>query len=114
MKDFEKAKVYWAKTVQISPHNVFSLAALAQLALQNLDYPAATDYLLRASEAAPSAWRQDKRLAVTYLNQQQYEEAQKHAPRSLDPGKDRAAPAQFVLANVLLHSHNSPDALEAL
>src|SRR5260370_34930357 len=112
MKDFEKAKVYWAKTVQISPHNVFSLAALAQLALQNLDYPAATDYLLRASEAAPSAWRYHEPLAETNLNQQQYEEAQKHAPRALALGKDRAAGAQFVLPKVCLHGNTPPAAFE--
>jgi len=114
MKDFEKAKVYWEKTVQISPHHVFSLAALAQLALQNLDYPAATEYLLRASEAAPSAWRYHERLAETYLNQQQYEEAQKHARRALELGKERAAGAQFVLAKVFLHGNNSQDAMKAL
>ena len=114
MKDFEKAKVYWEKTVQISPRHVFSLAALAQLALQNLNYPAATEYLLRASEAAPSAWRYHERLAETYLNQQQYEEALKHAQRALELGKDRAAGAQFVLAKVFLHSNNSQGAMKAL
>jgi tetratricopeptide (TPR) repeat protein len=114
MKDFAKAKIYWENTVQISPRHVFSLAALAQLALQNLDYPAATEYLLRASEAAPSAWRYHERLAETYLNQQQYEEAQKHAHRALELGKERAAGAQFILAKVFLHSNNSQDALKAL
>src|SRR5260370_38123115 len=109
MKDFEKAKVYWAKTVQISPHNVFSLAALAQLALQNLDYPAATDYLLRASEAAPSAWRYHERLAETYLNQQQYEEAQKNPRRALELGRDRHAGAQFVLAKSVFAGNISRD-----
>src|SRR5258708_19213724 len=106
MKDFEKAKVYWEKTVQISPHHVFSLAALAQLALQNLDYPAATDYLLRASEAAPSAWRYHERLAETYLNQQQYEEAQKHPRPALELGNNRAAATQFLLSKLSLHTTN--------
>ncbi len=114
VKDFAKAKVYWEKAVQISPRHVFSLAALAQLALQNSDYPAATDYLLRASEAAPSAWRYHERLADIYLDQRQYEEAQKHAQRALELGKERAAGAQFVLAQIFLHRNNSQAATKAL
>ena len=51
VQDFAKAKIYWAKAVQLSPHHEFALAGLAQLAWQNSDYPEATGYLLRASEA---------------------------------------------------------------
>ena len=114
VKDFAKAKVYWEKTVQIAPRHVFSLSALAQLALQKLDYATATGYLVRASEAAPSAWRYHERLAETYLEQKQYEEAQKHARRALELGKERAAGAHFVLAQAFLHSNNSQGAEKAL
>ncbi len=114
IKDFAKAKAYWEKAAQISPRHVFSLAALAQLALQNSDYPAATGYLLRASEAAPSAWRYHERIAEIYFNQRQYEEAQKQAQRALELGKERAAGAQFVLAQTLLHSNDSHAAMKAL
>lgn len=102
VNDFANAKVYWEKTVQISPRHVFSLAALAQLALQSSDYPTATGYLLRASEAAPSAWRYHAQLSEAYLNQQQKEQAQKHAERALELGKERAAGAHYVLARVFL------------
>ena len=114
VKDFAKAKVYWEKVVQISPRHVFSLAALAQLALQNTDYPTATGYLLRASEAAPSAWRYHERLAETYLNQREYEEAHKHAQRALELGKERAAGTQFVLAETFLHRNDPQAAIKAL
>ena len=114
VKDFAKAKLYWEKAVQISPRHVFSLAALAQIALQNSDYPAATDYLLRASEAAPSQWRYHERLAETYLNQRQYEEAQKHAQRALELGKERAAETQFVLAQAFLQRNDPQAAMKAL
>jgi tetratricopeptide (TPR) repeat protein len=113
VKDFPNAKVYWEKTVQMSPDHVFSLAALAQLALQSSDYPTATGYLLRASEAAPSAWRYHEQLSEAYLNQQQYEEAQKHARRALELGKERAAGAHFVLAGILLRE-NPEGALKQL
>ena len=114
LKDFAKAKVYWEKAVQISPRHVFSLAALAQLASQNSDYPTAAGYLLRASEAAPSTWRYHERLAEIFLNQGLYEEAQKHAQRALELGKERAAEAHFVLAQIFLHSDQSQAAMKAL
>src|SRR4029077_3344040 len=114
LKDFAQAKAYWEKAVQISPRHVFSLAALAQVASQNSDYPAATDYLLRASEAAPSAWRYHERLADVYFNQRQYEEAQRQALRALELGKERAAGAQFVLAQAFLHNNDSHAAMKAL
>lgn len=114
VKDFAKAKAYWEKAVQISPRHVFSLAALAHLASQNLDYPAATDYLLRASEAAPSAWRYHERLAEIYLSQKQYEDAQKQAQRALELGKERAAGVQFVVAQTFLHNNDPQAATKAL
>jgi len=114
VKDFAKAKAYWEKAVQISPRHVFALAALAQLALQNADYPAATVYLLRASEAAPSVWRYHERLAEAYLNQGQYGEAQRQAQRALELGKERAVEAQFVLAQTFLHTNDPQAGMKAL
>jgi tetratricopeptide (TPR) repeat protein len=114
VKDYANAKAYWEKTVQMSPRHVFSLAALAQIASQNSDYATATNYLLRASEAAPATWRYHERLAEAYLNQRQYDEAQKHANRALQMGKERATVAQFVLAQAKLQSNDSQGALKAL
>src|ERR1700686_4164835 len=113
-KDFAKAKVSWEKAVQIAPGHAFSLDALAQLALQNSDYVAATDYLFRDSEAAPSSWRYHERLAEAYLNQKEYEPARKHAQRALEMGKERAAGVQFVLAQISLQRKDSQAALKAL
>jgi tetratricopeptide (TPR) repeat protein len=114
VKDFAKAQVSWEKAVQLAPRHAFSLAALAQLALQNSNYPAAIDYLLRASDAAPSSWRYHERLAETYLSQKQYEEAQKHARRALELGKEHASEAQFVLAQMFLQTNNPQAAVNAL
>ena len=114
LKDYQNAKLYWEKAVQISPRHVFSLAALAQLALQRLDYPAATDYLLRASDAAPSVWRYHEQLSETYLSQEKFDEAQKRAERALELGKERAALAHFVLARIFMERHNPETALKQL
>lgn len=114
LKDYVKAKSYWEKTVQIAPTHVFSLAALAQLELQESNYTGAIGYLLRASEVAPSAWRYHQSLAEAYLRQNEYEQAQKQALRALELGKERAASAQFVLAQTFLHNNDPQAASNAL
>jgi tetratricopeptide (TPR) repeat protein len=114
MKDMGKAKEYWEKAVQIYPRHVFSLAALAQLALQDSNGPVAVDLLLRVTDLVPSSWRYQERLAEAYLLAGNYEEVQKHAERAIELGKERAAEAQFVLAQALLHTNDAQGALKAL
>lgn len=114
MKDMSKAKEYWEKAIQIYPRHVFSLAALAQLALQDSNGPAAVDLLLRVTDLVPSSWRYQERLAEAYLLAGNYEEVQKHAERAIELGKERAAEAQFILAQALLHTKDSQRALKAL
>lgn len=113
-KDLVNAKSYWEKAVQIYPRHGFSLAALAQLAVERGDLPAAIDYLGRAVEAAPSSWRFQERLAETYLLHQEYDQAQKHAERAIELGKDRASQAQFILAEVLIQRNDPQRASKAL
>src|SRR5260370_9957267 len=67
MKDLGKAKEYWEKATQIYPRHVFSLAALAQLALQNSNGPVAIDLLVPVTDLAPSSWRCQDPLAAAYL-----------------------------------------------
>jgi tetratricopeptide (TPR) repeat protein len=114
MRDLGKAKEYWEKAVQIYPHHVFSLAALAQLALQSSNGPVAVDLLVRVTDLAPSSWRYQERLAEAYLLKEDYDQVRKHAERAIELGKDRAAEAQFVLAQALLRTNNPQGALKAL
>ena len=112
--DFARAKLYWERTIQIAPGHAFSLDALAELALQKSDYRTAIDYLLRASEAVPSSWRYHERLAEAYLSQRDYQQAQRHAQRALEIGKERAAGVQFILAQCFLQRNDPEAALKAL
>jgi tetratricopeptide (TPR) repeat protein len=114
MRDIAKAKEYWEKAIQIYPRHVFSLAALAQLALQDSNGPAAVDLLLRVTDLVPSSWRYQERLAEAYLLAGTYEEVQKHAERAIELGKDRAVEAQFILAQALLRANDTQRALKAL
>src|ERR1700730_8750829 len=114
VKDTVKAKEYWEKAIQIYPQHVFSLAALAQLALQDSNGPAAVDLLLRVTDLVPSSWRYQERLAEAYLLSGDYAEVQKHAERAIELGKERAAEAQFILAQALLRTNDAQRALKAL
>ena len=114
IKDIGKAKEYWEKAIQIYPRHVFSLAALAQLALEEPNGPAAVDLLVRVTDLVPSSWRYQERLAEAYLLSGDYAEAQKHAERAIELGKERAAEAQFILAQALLRTNDAQGALKAL
>ncbi len=113
-KDMGKAKEYWEKAVQIYPRHVFSLAALAQLALEEPNGPVAVDLLTRVTDLVPSSWRYQERLAEAYLLGGDYAETQKHAERAIELGKERAAEAQFILAQALLRTNDRQRALKAL
>jgi Tfp pilus assembly protein PilF len=101
LKDWTTAKSYWGKAVQIYPSHASSLAALGQVALQDGDPPTAIRYLERAAETAPSSWHFQELLAEAYLEHQEYEQAQKHAERAIEMGKERASLARTVLAKAV-------------
>jgi tetratricopeptide (TPR) repeat protein len=113
-KDWTRAQGYWEKAIEFLPHHGFSLAALGQLSVQNGDFPKAIDYLTRAVEASPSSWRNEQQLAEAYLLHDEPGQAQKHAERAVELGKDRASPAQLVLAKVLLRQNQPQLAQKAL
>jgi tetratricopeptide (TPR) repeat protein len=113
-KQLVQAKAFWEKAIQIYPKHVFSLAALAELELQESNGAAAVDLLVRVTDLVPSSWRYQEKLAEGYLLQGDFEQAQKHAERAIELGKDRAAEAQFVLAQALMRSDHPQGALKAL
>jgi tetratricopeptide (TPR) repeat protein len=114
IKAMGRAKEYWEKAIQIYPRHVFSLAALAQLALEESNGPLAVDLLVRVTDLVPSSWRYQARLAEAYLLSGDYREVQKHAERAIELGKERAAEAQFILAQALLRTNDAQRALKAL
>jgi tetratricopeptide (TPR) repeat protein len=113
-KDWAHAQAYWEKAIQFYPRHEFALAALGQLALQNGDFPKAIDYLGRAVEASPSSWRHEQQLAEAYLRHNEFDQAQKHAVRAIELGKDRAGAAQLVLAKAYLRQNQPQLAQKAL
>jgi Flp pilus assembly protein TadD len=114
INNWKLAKSYWEKALQIYPHHVFSLAALGQLALREDDLPAAINYLGLAVEADPSSWRYQEYLANAFLQHNESLQAQAHAERAVDLGKDRANGARLVLARALVQRNGRERAIKTL
>jgi tetratricopeptide (TPR) repeat protein len=114
INDWTNAKSYWRKALQIYPRHVSSLAALAQVALREGDMPAAIGYYGRAVEADPSSWRYQGHLADAYLQHGELEQAQAHAERAIELGKDRASEARLILAQALVQRGDSQRAITTL
>jgi tetratricopeptide (TPR) repeat protein len=112
--DWKLAKSYWEKALQIYPRHVFSLAALGQLALREDDLPAAINYLGLAVEADPSSWRYQEYLANAFLQHNESLQAQAHAERAVELGKDRANGARLVLARALVQRNDQERAIKTL
>jgi tetratricopeptide (TPR) repeat protein len=108
------AKSYWEKALQIYPRHIFALAALGQHALRENDLPAAINYLGLAVEADPSSWRYQEYLANAFLQHDEPLQAQAHAERAVDLGKDRANGARLVLARALVHRNDQERAIKTL
>jgi tetratricopeptide (TPR) repeat protein len=113
-KDRAHAKEYWQKTLQEDPRHVFALAALAQVATDDGDLPAAIGYLERAVDAQPSSWSYELRLAAAYAAHQESDKAEKSALRATELGKEHAADAHLILARIYAKRHDREHAIEAL
>jgi tetratricopeptide (TPR) repeat protein len=114
VNDWVGAKSYWDKAIQIYPRHSFSLSALAQLSLRSGDLPSAIGYFERAAEAEPSSWRYQQLLAQAYLQNQDYKQAQTHAAKAIELGKDRAGGAQLILAQALVRENEEQLAVRTL
>ena len=112
--NWKLAKSSWEKALQIYPRHVFSLAALGQLALREDDLPAAINYLGLAVEADPSSWRYQEYLANAFLQHNEPLQAEAHAERAVELGKDRANGARLVLARALVQQNDRERAIKTL
>jgi tetratricopeptide (TPR) repeat protein len=99
-QDRPRAKEYWQKALQEDPRHVYALTALAQAAADDRDYPAAIGYLERLVEAQPSSWSYQLRLAAAYTAGQELDKAEKSATRAIELGKEQAADAYLIRAQI--------------
>ena len=113
-KDRTRAKEYFQKALQEDPRHVYALAALAQAATDDRDFPAAIGYLERLVEAQPSSWSNHLRLAAAYTAHQDLDKAEKSAIRAIELGKEQAADAYLILAQIQAKRKDPEQATKAL
>jgi Tfp pilus assembly protein PilF len=113
-KDYAHAEEYWKKAIQIYPLHTFSLSALGSLDTNNGKIEEAIGYFKRAVQASPDSWRYEAQLGQAYLLHKECAEAEKHAKRGVELGKDRASAAQFILAKSYVCQNQRQAAEQAL
>lgn len=101
MKDQEKAKTYWSKTLEFDHNNIPALLSMSEALMQEQRFPEAETYAKRAVEAGPNSWRAHAILANVFLKEGQSENAVKEADHTLRLGHGQAASIQPLLAQAL-------------
>ena len=114
MKDQEKAKSYWSKTLEFDPKHVFALLSLSEALLREEKLRDAEAYGKRAVEADPNSWRGHAILANVFLKENLAEEAVKEADRAIELGHGQAAAVEPFLVRALIAAGNSERAEKLL
>lgn len=114
MKDQEKAKSYWTKTLEFNPKHVSALLSMSEALLREQKIPEAESYVKKAVEADSNSWRAHAILADILLKESQPSEAAKEADRAVELGKGQAAMVQPLLTRALMESGNKERAGKVL
>jgi len=102
MKDQEKAKSYWRKTLEFDPKHVSALLSLSEALIREQKLPDAESYVKRAVEADPNSWRGHAILADVLLKEKLAEQAVKEADRAIELGHGQATAVEPLLVRALL------------
>jgi tetratricopeptide (TPR) repeat protein len=114
LKDLEKAKSYWTKTLEFDPKHSSALLSLGEVLMREKNLADAESYVKRAVDADPSSWRGHAVLADVCLQQHMIADAVKQAERALELGHGQAANVQPLLARALVESGNKERATKVL
>jgi tetratricopeptide (TPR) repeat protein len=114
MKDQEKAKSYWTKTLEFDPKHVSALLSLSEALMKEQKLPDAESYVKRAVEADPNSWRAHAILADVLLKESQASEAVKEADRALELGHGQATIVQPLLVRALVQDGKKERAVTVL
>ena len=89
MKEQERAKFCWEKTIEFDPKHVSALLSLSEVMMREQKVPDAESYVKRAVEADPKSWRAHAILADVYLKEGSPQEAIKEADRAVSLGHEQ-------------------------
>jgi tetratricopeptide (TPR) repeat protein len=96
--DWEEAKLYWIKSLQVDPEHFRALLALSDRQLIEHKPAEAAVLARKAIEAEPMSWRGHATLANAYLQQGAPAQAIREAERALELGHEQAKPIESLLA----------------
>jgi tetratricopeptide (TPR) repeat protein len=102
IKDQEKAKSYWTKTLDFDPKHVSALLSLSEALIREQKLPDAESYVKRAVEADPNSWRGHAILADVLLKENLAEEAVTEADRAIELGHGQATTVEPLLVRALI------------
>jgi tetratricopeptide (TPR) repeat protein len=114
MKDQEKARSYWTKTLEFDPKNVSALLSLSEALMREQKLPDAESYVKRAVEVDPNSWRAHAILADVLLKESEPSEAVKEADRALELGHGQATIVHSLLVRALIEGGNKERAVKVL
>src|SRR5256884_617316 len=102
MKDQEKAKSCWTKTLEFDPKHVSALLSLSEALIREQKLQDAESYVKRAVAADPNSWRGHAILADVLLKENLAEEAVKEADRAIELGHGQATAVETRLVGALM------------
>jgi predicted Zn-dependent protease len=114
VKDPEKARSYWTKTLELDPKHEGALLSLSEMLMHDNKPAEALPLLNRAVAAEPSSWRAHAMLATAELKQGSAAEAVKESERALELGQQQAAIVQRLRATALAKNGDPVHALVVL
>ena len=99
--DWDQAKSFWLKALDLYPRHFLALLSLGELLLRQSSASEALPLALRAVEVEPSSWRAHALLSNAYLQRELFEEAIAQAEQALALGGEQATAVQTMLAAAL-------------
>ncbi len=100
--DWEQAKTYWTKVLQLLPDHIPAMVSMGEALLGENKASEAAEYLERAANIDPSYWRTQALLAEVSLRTGSPAEAVQHAERAIELGQGEAASVTPLLARALV------------
>src|SRR6202140_4188456 len=114
LKDWPRAKEYWAQTLTLNPKHLRALLSLAEISLREKKFSEASEYSTRAVDADSGSWRAHATLAEASLLLGKRDESVKEAERAMELGRGKAAIVQPLLARALAERGDKERALALL
>jgi len=104
--DWEQAKTYWTRVLQLLPDDVPTMVSMSEALLRENKSTEAEEYLDRAVKIDPSYWRTQAVLADVALRKGSTREAVQHAERAIELGHREASSVSPLLARALVTEAN--------